>query len=47
MISKWPDYNRSFEYEKEAEAVELIKEAVKGIRNVRTEMNVPRVGKPQ
>ncbi|MDD3173241.1 MAG: valine--tRNA ligase [Herbinix sp.] len=41
MIAKWPEYNEKFEYFKEAEAVELIKEAVKGIRNVRTEMNVP------
>jgi valyl-tRNA synthetase len=41
MISKWPVYNEKYEYTKEAEAVELIKEAVKGIRNVRAEMNVP------
>lgn len=41
MIAQWPVYNEDYEYNKEAEAVELIKEAVKGIRNVRTEMNVP------
>ncbi|MBH1941504.1 valine--tRNA ligase [Mobilitalea sibirica] len=41
MISQWPVYNSNREYDKESEAVELIKEAVKGIRNVRTEMNVP------
>jgi valyl-tRNA synthetase len=41
MISEWPIYNEKFEYTKETEAVELIKEAVKGIRNVRAEMNVP------
>ncbi len=41
MISNWPVYNEKYEYSKEAEAVELIKEAVKGIRNVRAEMNVP------
>jgi valyl-tRNA synthetase len=41
MISEWPVFNEKYEYSKEAEAVELIKEAVKGIRNVRTEMNVP------
>ncbi|MDF2542387.1 MAG: valS [Herbinix sp.] len=41
MISKWPEYSEKYEYSKEAEAVELIKSAVKGIRNVRTEMNVP------
>jgi valyl-tRNA synthetase len=41
MISKWPEFNDSYSYTEEAEAVELIKEAVKGIRNVRNEMNVP------
>ena len=41
MIAKWPEYKETYEYQKEAEAVELIKDAVKGIRNVRTEMNVP------
>ncbi len=40
MIAEWPVYKEVYEYTKEAEAVELIKEAVKGIRNVRTEMNV-------
>ena len=41
MISEWPVYEERYEYSKETEAVELIKEAVKGIRNVRSEMNVP------
>lgn len=41
MISKWPEYTEKFNYQVEADAVELIKTAVKGIRNVRTEMNVP------
>lgn len=41
MISSWPTYNPAYEYTAEKEAVELIKEAVKGIRNVRSEMNVP------
>ena len=41
MISDWPVYNEQQEYSKETEAIEVIKEAVKGIRNVRTEMNVP------
>ncbi len=41
MIAEWPVYHKAYEYSKEAEAVELIKEAVKGIRNLRTEMNVP------
>ncbi len=41
MIADWPVFTDKFAYNEEAEAVELIKEAVKGIRNVRTEMNVP------
>lgn len=41
MIATWPTYKAEYEYNAENEAVELIKEAVKGIRNVRTEMNVP------
>ena len=41
MISTWPIYKAEYNYAAENEAVELLKEAVKGIRNVRTEMNVP------
>ena len=41
MVSKWPEYKEEFNFAKEEEAVEIIKEAVKAIRNVRTEMNVP------
>jgi len=41
MISKWPEFDEKFSFTAEEEAVELIKAAVKGIRNVRTEMNVP------
>jgi valyl-tRNA synthetase len=41
MISEWPVYDEAMNYSKEEEAVETIKAAVKGIRNVRTEMNVP------
>ena len=41
MIADWPVFTEEISYNEEAEAVELIKEAVKGIRNVRTEMNVP------
>jgi valyl-tRNA synthetase len=40
MISEWPKYSEKFNFAKEEEAVELIKEAVKGIRNIRVEMNV-------
>jgi valyl-tRNA synthetase len=41
MISEWPVYTKELAYQKEEEAVEIIKAAVKGIRNVRTDMNVP------
>ena len=41
MISEWPKYRESASFAAEEEAVELLKAAVKAIRNVRTEMNVP------
>lgn len=41
MIAKWPIYIERYNFNKDEEAVELIKTAVKGIRNVRAEMNVP------
>ncbi len=41
MISAWPVYQPEWEFAKELESIELIKEAVKGIRNVRSNMNVP------
>ena len=41
MISKWPEYKDELNFEEDEKAVELIKEAVRGIRNTRTGMNVP------
>lgn len=41
MISSWPVYLRERAFAEEEREIELIKEAVRGIRNVRTEMNVP------
>ena len=41
MIAAWPEYKETFNFEEEAFAVDRIKEAVRSIRNVRTEMNVP------
>ena len=41
MISAWPEYTDSWNFEAEETAVETIKEAVRAIRNVRTGMNVP------
>ncbi len=41
MVSDWPVYKEEYNFAADEEAVEHIKEAVKGIRNVRAEMNVP------
>ena len=40
MISKWPVYDEARNYAKDEKDIEILKEAVRGIRNVRTEMNV-------
>ena len=40
MISKWPEYSENRAFPAEEKAIETIKEAVRGIRNIRTEMNV-------
>lgn len=41
MISNWPEYKEEWNFASEEAAVETIKAAVKAIRNVRSEMNVP------
>ena len=41
MISDWPEYTEEYDFAEEEEAVETIKETVRAIRNVRSEMNVP------
>ncbi len=40
MISTWPSYRDEWDFSKEEKGIETIKEAVRGIRNVRTQMNV-------
>ncbi len=40
MVSEWPVFREDRRYDSEETAIELMKEAVRGIRNVRTEMNV-------
>ncbi len=40
MISEWPVYNEAYAFAKEEKEIETMKEAVRGIRNVRTSMNV-------
>jgi len=41
MISPWPEYKKEWAFKEDEAAVETIKEAVRGIRNVRAQMNVP------
>ena len=41
MISSWPVYKEAWNFSEDENAVETIKEAVRGIRNVRAGMNVP------
>ncbi|MDO4299125.1 MAG: valine--tRNA ligase [Lachnospiraceae bacterium] len=41
MISSWPVFTEEWDFAADEKAVETIKEAVRGIRNVRTGMNVP------
>jgi len=41
MISAWPEYDEKLNFKKDVENIELIKAAIKAIRNIRTEMNVP------
>ncbi len=41
MTKQWPEYSEEFNFAEDEEAVEIIKEAVRNIRNVRAGMNVP------
>ncbi len=41
MVSEWPKYDAAYDFEREEGEIELIKEAIKGMRNIRAEMNVP------
>ena len=41
MISEWPEFKTEWDFAAEENAVETIKEAVRGIRNTRANMNVP------
>ena len=40
MISSWPVYQEERSFQKEEKDIEIIKGAVRGIRNIRSEMNV-------
>ena len=41
MISSWPQYRQEWNFPKEEEEITILKEAVRGIRNARSSMNVP------
>ena len=41
MLSKWPEFKEEWNFPAEEAAIEHCKDLVKGVRNVRTEMDVP------
>ena len=41
MISKWPEYTSSLDFKDDEKKVEMIISAIKSLRNLRAEMNVP------
>jgi valyl-tRNA synthetase len=41
MISKWPQYSENFNFPEDEKKMALIMDAIKNIRNIRAEMNVP------
>ena len=47
MTSAWPVFSRDWDFSGDEQAVETIKEAVRAIRNVRSDMNVPPSKKAQ
>lgn len=47
MIAPWPEYTEALSFPEEEDQVERMKEAIRGIRNVRTQMNVPPKTKTQ
>ncbi len=41
MISNWPEYDKKYENEKAVKDMSLLMDAIRSIRNIRAEMNVP------
>jgi len=41
MISKWPEYREEYNFQTEEKNMQLIMDAIRNIRNIRAEMNVP------
>ncbi len=47
MISSWPEYSKDLSFKTEEDNMELLMQAIRGIRNRRAEMNVPPSKKAQ
>ncbi len=47
MISEWPEYKEEHHFEREERMIEMTKDVVRGVRNIRAEMNVPNNRKAQ
>ncbi|MFP4698651.1 MAG: valine--tRNA ligase [Eubacteriales bacterium] len=41
MISSWPTFKKEWDFKEDEQEIEIVKQAVRGIRNVRGDMNVP------
>ncbi len=41
VISKWPEYNESLVFEDDEKRMAVVMGAIRGVRNLRTQMNVP------
>lgn len=41
MVSRWPEYREDYNFPQEERRMQLIMEAIRNIRNIRAEMNVP------
>ena len=41
MLSAWPEYQEEWNFAQEEKEIELMKEGIRSIRNLRTELNVP------
>ena len=41
MVSRWPEFQEDYDFKGEENEVEVIKNAVRNIRNMRADMNVP------
>ncbi|NLP45733.1 MAG: valine--tRNA ligase [Epulopiscium sp.] len=41
MFSSWPEYRKEWDFRQEEKEIELMKQGIRNIRNLRAEMNVP------